>query len=148
MFSKIYIPKRVYEEVCVEGMPGEREVRNAENIDVLEISENDLERMHGKISSGLDRGELEALALCETLGAKTFFTDDLDARDAGKKLGLDVHGSVGIVARAYRDGFINLDDAAQSLDDLYAVSKLFITKAIVKEAIRKLRMAGDPLPNA
>jgi len=30
VFTKIYIPERVYEEVCVEGMPGEREVRSTD----------------------------------------------------------------------------------------------------------------------
>jgi hypothetical protein len=32
MFSKIYMPEKVYEEVCIQGMPGGREVRTAENI--------------------------------------------------------------------------------------------------------------------
>jgi hypothetical protein len=38
IFSGIYIPRKVYEEVCIEGMPGEREVRSAENIEVLSVS--------------------------------------------------------------------------------------------------------------
>jgi hypothetical protein len=27
MFSRLYIPERINEEVCIEGMPGERELR-------------------------------------------------------------------------------------------------------------------------
>ena len=34
----------------------------------------------------LDEGELEALTLCDRLKVRTFLTDDLNARDAGKQL--------------------------------------------------------------
>lgn len=42
IFSQIYIPDRVYEEVCIEDQPGEREVRNAENMEVLSVSKEEI----------------------------------------------------------------------------------------------------------
>lgn len=141
IFSKIYIPGEVYEEVCIQGMPGGSEVRTAENIEVLEISKEEVEAMSDIISFKLDGGELEALALCNRLGAKIFLTDDLDAREAGKRLGLEVHGSVGIIARAYGDGLINLDDAKKDLNDFYTVSKLFVTKADRRRGDKSIRDA-------
>ncbi len=57
----------------------------------------------------LDEGELEALTLCDRLKVRTFLTYDLDARDAGKQLGFEVHGSVGVIARAYREGLTDLE---------------------------------------
>jgi len=44
-----------------------------------------------------------------------FLTDDLDAREMGKKFGLEVHGSVGIIARAYRECLIDLKEAENAL---------------------------------
>ena len=109
IFTKIYIPRKVYEEVCIEGMPGEREVRSAENIEVLSVSKEEIEKVSNKIDLKLDEGELQALTLCNRLKVKIFLTDDLDARDAGKHLGFEVHGSVGVIARAYREGLIDLE---------------------------------------
>jgi len=71
---------------------------------------------------------------------KIFLTDDLDARDAGKQLEFEVHGSIGVIARAYREGLIDLKRAKRALGDLYSISKLFVTKAIIEEAIKELEM--------
>ena len=71
---------------------------------------------------------------------KIFLTDDLDARDAGKPLGFEVHGSVGVIARAYREGLNDLERAKSALEDLYSISKLFVTKAIIEDAIKELEM--------
>ena len=139
-FSRIYIPEKVYEEVCIEGMPGEREVRSAENIEVLIVSKEEIEKVSNKIDLKLDDGELEALTVCNRFKVKIFLTDDLDARDAGKQLGFEVHGSVGVIARAYREGLIDLKRAKRALGDLYSISKLFVTKAIIEEAIKELEM--------
>jgi len=139
-FSRIHIPEKVYEEVCIEGMPGEREVRSAENIEVLIVSKEEIEKVSSKIDLKLDDGELQALTVCNRFKVKIFLTDDLDARDAGKQLGFEVHGSVGVIARAYREGLIDLKRAKRALGDLYSISKLFVTKAIIEEAIKELEM--------
>lgn len=138
VFTKIYIPEKVYKEACIEGMPGEREVRNAENIEVLSVSKEEIEKVSEKINLKLEEGELEALTLCNRLKVEIFLTDDLDARDAGKQLGFEVHGSVGVIARAYREGLIDLEMAKKALEDLYSISKLFVTRGIIKEAIKEL----------
>jgi predicted nucleic acid-binding protein len=140
IFSKICIPEKVYEEVCIEGMPGEREVRSAENIEVLIVSKEEIEKVSNKVDLKLDDGELEALTVCNRFKVKIFLTDDLDARDAGKQLGFEVHGSIGVIARAYREGLIDLKRAKRASGDLYSISKLFVTKAIIEEAIKELEM--------
>ena len=140
MFPKIYIPKMVYEEVNIKGKPGEMELKSAKNVQVCRVFNEDIKNIREKIKNfRLDRGELEALSLCNKLKKSVFLTDDLDAREAGKNLGLDVHGSVGIVVRAYRKKLIGLMEAESALIALYEVSKLFITKAIIEEAIEKLK---------
>ncbi|MCS4541927.1 MAG: hypothetical protein HY929_06375 [Euryarchaeota archaeon] len=138
-FSKIYIPRKVYEEVCVKGKPGETELKKAKNIEILEVLDEDTEKIRDKVGSfRLDEGELHALSLCNKLRKRIFLTDDLDAREAGENLGFKVHGSAGIIARAYREGLINLKETKKALNDLYSISKLFITKAIIEEAIEEL----------
>ena len=103
IFSKIFIPKRVYEEISIVDKPGKEELKKAQNIKVV-----------------------------------IFFTDDLEARRAAKYLKFDVHGSAGIIALTYKKGLISLEKAKKALNDLYEISSLFITKAIVDMAIGEL----------
>ena len=45
-----------------------------------------------------------------------------------------------MIARAYREGLIDLEMAKADLEDLYNISKLFVTKAIIESAIKELEM--------
>jgi predicted nucleic acid-binding protein len=47
-------------------------------------------------------------------------------------------GSLGIIVRAYRKALISFEDAHRHLEDLYDVSSLFVTRAIVELAIDQL----------
>lgn len=139
MFSKSYIPRKVYEEVSIPDKPGEAELRSAENIEVLDVLESDIESIKARIGvKKLEAGELQALCLCEKLGVNLFLTDDLDARETGKKLGFEVHGSVGIIARAYRECLADLRETENALKALYEVSSLFVAKEIIEMALKEL----------
>ncbi len=78
------------------------------------------------------------MALCQKLGKKVFLTDDLDAREAGSSLGFEVHGSVGVIARAYKNNPIDLNEAKSTLNDLYNVSNLFVARAIIDSVIEEI----------
>lgn len=65
-------------------------------------------------------------------------TDDLAVRDVSKRLALAPIGSLGIVVRAYRQSLITLADAEHAINQLYDVSSLFVTRAIVDLAIEQL----------
>jgi predicted nucleic acid-binding protein len=90
-------------------------------------------------STQLHRGELECLTLCRELGLSLLLTDDLAARDAAKSLGITPVGSLGVVVRSHMAGLLSLKDAESCLEDLYRVSSLFVTHAIVELAIEQLR---------
>jgi predicted nucleic acid-binding protein len=76
-------------------------------------------------------------------GVEIILTDDLAAREAAKILSLTPVGSLGIVVRAYRLGDISLVDAERLLTDLYNLSSLFVTRAIVDLAIQQLHQHAD-----
>lgn len=127
------------DEISFVGKPGKKELEKAENIEVVQVKE-----VPGKFSKrisrfALDEGEMHALYLCKKLNINTFLTDDLDARDAGKKLKMDVHGSVGIIARGYKNGVIDLKEAEDALIYLYKSSNLFVAKAIIDKVIEEIR---------
>lgn len=137
VFNRIFIPQAVYDEVCIAGKSGERELRSS-GIEICKVSNEDVEIIRKSIDAVLDEGELHALALTRKLEKNLFLTDDLDARDAGIATGLEVHGSVGIIAMAYRHKLIDLTEAKSALLDLYSISNLFVARAIIESVIDEI----------
>lgn len=93
----------------------------------------------------LHRGEQAALYLCRGLPIPLLLTDDLAARAAAQRLGITPVGSLGVVVRASRVGLMPLEQAERHVLNLYEVSSLFVTRAVVELAIEQLR-AAPPWP--
>ena len=81
----------------------------------------------------LDAGEADALALARQLNADWFLTDDERARLLGKQLGLEVHGSLGVVLWTAAVHLIERKEAEEALEHL-AHSSLWVSEAILGEA--------------
>lgn len=81
----------------------------------------------------LDRGEADALALARQLGADWFLTDDSAARLLADQLGLESHGSLGIVLWAAATGELDHQQAGWALNALFQ-SSLWITARVKREA--------------
>lgn len=88
----------------------------------------------------LDAGEADALALARQLNADWFLTDDERARLLGKQLGLEVHGSLGIVLWTAAVRLIDRQEAQDTIERL-AHTSLWISSTILNEA----KMALDEL---
>lgn len=85
----------------------------------------------------LDRGEAEALALARQIQADWFLTDDAAARVLALSLGVEVHGSLGVVLWAAATGHLNRVTAETALRQL-AVSSLWISPRVLQEATEAL----------
>ena len=88
----------------------------------------------------LDAGEADALALARQLNADWFLTDDERARLLGKQLGLEVHGSLGVVLWVAAVRLIARREAEEAIERL-ANSSLWVSAAVLSEA----RLALDEL---
>lgn len=82
---------------------------------------------------GLGLGEAEAIVLARSLRAGWLLTDDAGARVVASLLGLEVHGSLGVVLWAAASGRLQRDEAFSILDRL-AKSSLWISSGILREA--------------
>lgn len=87
----------------------------------------------------LDLGEAEAIALALQERADYFLTDDLDARQVAKDFHLEVHGSIGIILRAFREKIINKEIAIEKIKELKTKSSLFITQDSIDEMIKAIQ---------
>ena len=91
----------------------------------------------------LGAGEMEALVLAKSRDADWLLTDDAAARVVGTLLGIEVHGSLGVVLWAAVQSHIARQEAAAILDRL-ARSSLWISAAILAEAKRALDTLAEP----
>ena len=81
----------------------------------------------------LDSGEAEAIVLARQINAAWFLTDDAAARLFAQSLGIEVHGSLGVVLWAAAVGELSRADAEAMLDRL-AKSSLWISAKVLAEA--------------
>ena len=82
-------------------------------------------------------GEAEAIALARQLNANWLLTDDAAARVLATSLGLEVHGSLGIVLWAAARRHLSRADAESALERL-AQSSLWISAGVLAEALAAL----------
>lgn len=85
----------------------------------------------------LDPGEAEAIALAQQLQATWLLTDDAAAKLLAQRLGLEVHGSLGIVIWAATSGYLNRAEAESLLHRLEQ-SSLWVSAKVFTEALLAL----------
>lgn len=90
----------------------------------------------------LDPGEAHALALAQQIRADWLLTDDAAARMVAGQLGLEVHGSLGVVLWAAASGHLTFRDAEKALEAL-AFSSLWVSSRVLSEARTVLRQMFD-----
>ena len=84
-----------------------------------------------------DPGEAQAIGLALQVKSDWLLTDDARARQFAESLGLEVHGSLGLLLWAVAVGLIKSREARHLLDGLY-VSSLWISKRVMNEAINTI----------
>ena len=102
LFRKIVVPEAVWREITVEGKPGSEKVRTG----FIHVERVRSGRLASLLKEFVDEGEAEAIALALDVGDNILLVDDRDVRDLAKKLGLQVMGTLGVLALAKYRGFI------------------------------------------
>jgi len=100
-------------------------------------SEDERRAAHLRGMGGLGLGEAEAIILARSARADWLLTDDAGARIVAATLGLEVHGSLGVVLWAAAGGQIQRLEALAVLDGL-AKSSLWISSDVLRDARRAL----------
>jgi predicted nucleic acid-binding protein len=127
-FDTLLVPETVYWEVEAGGVPdGLADVS-------YELVEADGSRV---VTEALDAGERAAIAVAEERGV-ALLTDDFAAREAASDAGVEVHGSIGVIALGYGRGLLDRDEAASLMRALQRETSLFVTEAVVERGIRML----------
>ena len=86
----------------------------------------------------IDRGEAEAISLALQTGCDWLLTDDAQARHLAEALGLEVHGSVGVLLWAAAVGHITGRGEARKLLDALGRSTLWVSDRVIEAAARTI----------
>lgn len=128
LFDTVLVPETVYEEIEKGGVPDE--ISNV-SYELVEADEDSV------VSEELDAGERAAFAVAKA-HTSVLLTDDLAARDAASDAGVEVHGSIGVIALGYARGSIDRDEAASRMRALQRETSLFVTDSVVEQGIQLL----------
>ena len=85
----------------------------------------------------LHAGEAEALVLARRKNADWFLTDDATTRLFVSLLGMEVHGSLGIILWNAAKGYLNWEETESALKRLEATS-LWLSERVRREARQAL----------
>ena len=109
------------------------------------LSSGEIAKAESLVLSGLlDFGEAEAIILAQKLNPKWFLTDDTEARVLANSLGMEVHGSLGVVLWSAAVGHLNYLESKKSLDRLSKTS-LWISKDILLQAREALKLMFEKM---
>ena len=127
-FDTLLVPETVYEEVDAGGVPD----------GLADLSYELVEADETRVGTEeLDAGERVAIAVAEERGV-VLLTDDLAAREAASDAGVEVRGSIGVIALGYGRGLLDRDEAASRMRALQRETSLFVTEAVVERGIQML----------
>ena len=132
LFGKILVPEAVWREIAVEGKPGHEKIVRT---DFIHVGKAGNRRLVTLLEEFVDSGEAEAIVLALERNADLLLVDDRDARGLAKKLGLQVMGTLGVIALAkYR----RLIPKAKPIIDKLVESGFWISRKLLEEFLREL----------
>jgi len=93
---------------------------------------NRIRKRLSKWNKQIDEGESAAIALTMQMQAEWLLTDDTAARQFGESLGLEIHGSVGLLLWAVAVNQVGSENEALNFLDALAGSSLWISDRVVQ----------------
>lgn len=103
LFSKVYIPTAVFDELTQAEKTGASDIKKASYL--IRKSAKDAREVSFLLGN-LDKGEAEVLALSKELNADLVLVDEEKARKVVVIAGFEVMGLMGVLLMAKRSGFV------------------------------------------
>jgi predicted nucleic acid-binding protein len=130
LYTKVLIPSAVWDEVTVEGRdrPGAYEVSR---ITWAEIRYAELSVLQ-PLTILLDKGEAEVIALALTIPEAVVLLDDSRARRVAERLNIKRIGTVGLLRRGKKSGFI---DKIRPYIEVLQANNIYISHKLVEAVL-------------
>jgi predicted nucleic acid-binding protein len=123
--GSLAIPRKVKDEVCVEGREETPLLQNLITEGKIEVrtAKHPKQKRKLMVDFNIDEGEAEALLLALQMEAELIATDDRNAIRASKLLKIDFVTAIGFLIRAAEKKLIEKDEALFKLEKLRVFSR-------------------------
>lgn len=106
-FGKVLVPPAVWRELHARpNLPGTASADLAEQVGWLVVQQPKPSQVLSQLMEELDPGEAEAIALACEIKPAVVLLDETEGRVAARSLGLQIIGTVGILAAARQSGHL------------------------------------------
>ena len=144
LWENAQVTEEVYKEAVVLGYelgaPDALTIRlfwQKHKLPILAVPESVLIAYQPAIK--LDPGERSTFAQALTLKDGLVLVDDEDARTEGRRLGLPVRGTIGVLVEAYRRGLLTLPEIELLFSELSARPDIWISANLCARVLKSLR---------
>ncbi|MBM4024119.1 MAG: hypothetical protein FJ280_01770 [Planctomycetes bacterium] len=139
LFPSLHTPLEVRKEITRFDLPGKREFERSEGIHVHRVSGSERRAVEAELKAfRLQKPDISVLALCRKIQAGLLLTDDLELRRAAEVIGLESCGTLGILLRTSKRGWLSLDETRQALRDLFNLSSLYLSAKLLDQVLEAL----------
>lgn len=139
LFPQLHTTAEVWREITRFNLPGKKEVERSKKIRVHRILKKEKKKVTFAIKNfQLQSADYSLLALCNKLVAHEILTDDLELRRAAEVLGLETHGSLGIILRAYKKNSLSFSETKGALKNLFDISTLYLSPKLLDRVLVEL----------
>ena len=138
-WERVAVPGAVWRELKAIGdESGCQRLSDAQSEGWLTIHSVADRKAVESLAEHLDAGESEAIVLALQLQASALLIDEMDGREAAKKLGLATTGTLGIIVWAKRNGLVA--SAEVTMEALIRSTRFYVSDSVKKEV---RRLAGE-----
>ena len=115
-FHEVWIPMAVFEEL-VSNPRFEEEANQIKICPFLNVVKVENEKSVHILqrTTGLDRGESEAIILSDEFCADLLLMDEMKGRQVAEQLDIPIMGTIGLLLAAYEDGRLSADEIKKSI---------------------------------
>jgi predicted nucleic acid-binding protein len=148
LYGEVQIPRAVYDEVVkqglVRGAPDALTVRlfwQRQDWSIVDVPGDVLSAYTSPVV--LDPGEIEVLALAQTLTNPLVLLDDEVARAEARRLKLRLRGTLGVLVQAHRQDILTFAQVELLIQEIAARPDIWIGAKLCEQVLASLRRSRD-----
>ena len=146
LFKEILIPTEVYKEVVTNGLrlgaPEAELVRYLVHQGIIQVVQPILPAILPEWAQPIDTGEIEVILLAQQQSTDWVLIDNQHARQAARKVGLPLKGTVGVLLDAYYRQIIALRELEFLLYRIKSQSDFWISDTLCDQALAHAQQAA------
>lgn len=144
LYKQVQIPQQVYTEVVTQGLARRatealtiRLFWQQQNWPVVNVPAQILSAYNPPVT--LDSGEMEVLALAQTVSNVLVLLDDEAARAEARRLNLPVRGTLGVLVQAYRNNYLTYSQTDLLLQEIAVRPDIWISAKLCQQVLDALK---------